>query len=61
MEKFDIQVTITVTAMTENEAEGTVMKHLKAADMVLGNPDIVEWELTEFVPNELKSCCSTCC
>ncbi len=54
METFDIQVTITVLAKTEDDAEREVMLHLKSADVVLANPHIKEWELTEFVPSDLK-------
>lgn len=59
METFDIQVTITVLAKTEADAEREVMLHLKSADVVLTNPHIKEWELTEFVPSGLKQSC--CC
>ena len=59
METYDIPVTITVLAKTEQDAEREVMLHLKAADVVLANPQIREWELTEFVPADLKNSC--CC
>ncbi len=59
METFDIQVTITVLAKTEDDAEREVMLHLKSADVVLANPHIKEWELTEFIPADIKNQC--CC
>ncbi len=59
MDTYDIQVTISVIAKDEQSAEHEVMMHLKAADVVLANPQIKEWELTEFVPSDLKQSC--CC
>ena len=59
MQKYDIQVTISVLAKTEADAEREVMLHMKAADVVLANPHVIEWELTEFVPSDLKQSC--CC
>ena len=56
--KFDIQVTITVNANEESEAENTLSDFLKYACITMGSPDIVDWEFTEFVPSDLaQSCC----
>jgi hypothetical protein len=59
MEKFDIQVTISVIAKDESDAETKTMLFLKEGSIVTGNKDILDWELTEFVPNELNASC--CC
>ena len=59
MEKFDIQVTVSVIAKDENDAEEKTMLFLKEATIVTSNKDILDWELTEFVPNELNASC--CC
>lgn len=59
MQKYDIQVTITVLAKDEAEAEGKVSDFLKYSTMTMGSPDINDWEFTEFVPSELKQSC--CC
>ena len=59
MEKFDIQVTVSVIAKDENDAEEKTMLFLKEATIVTSNKDILDWELTEFVPTELNACC--CC
>lgn len=54
--KFDIQVTITVEAKDEEQAEavvGDVLNDIYAEDRA-----ITHWEFTEFVPSELaQSCC----
>lgn len=58
MEKFDIQVTVSVIAKDERDAEEKTMLFLKEATIVTSNKDVLDWELTEFVPNELnQSCC----
>ena len=59
MKKYDIQVTVSVLAKTEADAEREVMLHMKAADVVLANPNIIEWELVEFIPSDIKQSC--CC
>jgi hypothetical protein len=59
MEKYDIQVTVSVLAKTEADAEREVMLHMKAADVVLANPNVIEWELIEFIPSDIKQSC--CC
>jgi len=52
METFDITVTITVQAEDEKHAEKLVSVSL--------HRDFMNWEFTEFVPNEdLRSSC--CC
>jgi len=48
-QKFDIQVTITVLANNEIDAEDQVHEFLKISKLTLGDPDIVDWEFTEFV------------
>ena len=48
-QKFDIQVTITVLANNEIDAEDQVQEFLKISKLTLGDPDIVDWEFTEFV------------
>ena len=58
-QKFDIQVTITVLANNEIDAEDQVQEFLKISKLTLGDPDIVDWEFTEFVPTDLKQSC--CC
>ena len=58
-QKFDIQVTITVLANYEINAENQVQEFLKISKLTLGDPDIVDWEFTEFVPADLKQSC--CC
>lgn len=59
MKKYDIQVTITVLAKEEKDAEQVVTTFLKDADVILSNPDVVDWEFTEFIPTDLKQSC--CC
>lgn len=59
MKKYDIQVTVSVLAKTEADAEREVMLHMKAADVVLANPNVLEWELIEFIPSDIKQSC--CC
>jgi hypothetical protein len=59
MQKYDIQVTVSVLAKTEADAEREVMLHMKAADVVLANPNVIEWELIEFIPSDIKQSC--CC
>ena len=59
MEKFDIQVTITVLAHNEVDAEDQVHEFLKVSKLAVGDPDIVDWEFTEFIPADLKNSC--CC
>ena len=59
MQKYDIQVTVSVLAKTEADAEKEVMLHMKAADVVLANPNVIEWELIEFIPSDIKQSC--CC
>ena len=58
-QKFDIQVTITVLANNEIDAEDQVQEFLKISKLTLGDTDIVDWEFTEFVPTDLKQSC--CC
>ena len=58
-QKFDIQVTITVLAQNEIDAEDQVHEFLKISKITLGDPDIVDWEFTEFIPSDLKQSC--CC
>ena len=58
MKKYDIQVTVEVLANDEKEAEEKTMLFLKTSSVVVNNPDIIDWELTEFIPSDLsKSCC----
>ena len=58
MDKYDIQITVTVLAKNESDAEREVMLHLKTADVVIANPNIIDWELIEFVSSDLShSCC----
>ena len=59
MKKYDIQVTITVLAKCEGDAEDQVQEFLKTAKLTVGDPDVVDWEFTEFVPSDLKQSC--CC
>lgn len=59
MKKYDIQVTITVLAKDEPEAESKVSDFLKYAIITMGSPDINDWEFTEFIPADLKQSC--CC
>lgn len=59
MQKYDIQVTITVLAREEKEAEEKVKDYLKLSGRIVGYPDLVDWELTEFIPADLKNSC--CC
>lgn len=58
-QKFDIQVTITVLANNEIDAENQVQEFLKISKLTLDDPNIVDWEFTEFVPVDLKQSC--CC
>lgn len=58
-QKFDIQVTFAVLANNEIDAEDQVQEFLKFSKLTLGDPDIVDWEFTEFVPADLKQSC--CC
>lgn len=58
-QKFDIQVTITVLANNEREAENKISDFLKYSTMTMGAPDVTEWEFTDFVPADLKQAC--CC
>lgn len=58
MNKFDIPVNITVLAKDEADAEQLVLHHLKAASLVVDNPDILDYELIVYIPEELtQSCC----
>lgn len=59
MQKYDIQVTFTVIAKDEQEAEHNVSSYLRVANEVMDAPDITNWEFTEFVPSDLKNSC--CC
>ena len=59
IQKYDIQVTITVLAQNEIDAEDQVHEFLKISKLSIGDPDIVDWEFTEFVPADLKQSC--CC
>lgn len=51
MKVFDIQLNVSVLAESESEAEREIMLHMKSANVVLSNPNIIEWELLEFLPN----------
>ena len=57
MEKFDIQVAISILAEDEKDAEHKTMLFLKNATVVTGNPDIIDWELIEFIPEDLRKSC----
>lgn len=59
MQKYDIHVTFSVTAKTEQKADEEVINFLKLAEKSVGSPNVVDWELTEFLPNEelTSSCC----
>lgn len=59
MENFDIQVTFRILAKTEEDAEQTIQQYLKNADRIVGCPDLIDWEFTEFIPADLKNSC--CC
>lgn len=59
MQKYDIQVTLTVLAKDEKDAEQTVQDYLKESTHWVNSPNFVDWEFTEFVPSELKQSC--CC
>lgn len=57
-QKFDIPINFEITAKDEKEAEQIILQYLRTAEKVIDAPDITEYELIEFVPNELsKSCC----
>lgn len=58
MAKFDIQVTVTVEAADEEQAEAVVGDILN--DMYAEDRAITHWEFTEFVPcDDLRNSC--CC
>ena len=57
IKQFDVPVTISIAATNLREAESQVMVYLKTAQIMTGNPDIIDWELTETLPNELNCCC----
>lgn len=59
MTKFDIQVTISVYSDTESEAEFSIQDFLKKSEQVVGFPELIDWEFTEFIPTDLKNAC--CC
>lgn len=59
MEKFDIPVTFKVTAKNEREAEDVIIEFLKYAQITMAKPNILDWEFTEFIPEDLKNSC--CC
>lgn len=52
MEKFDIHVTLSVLAKNEGKAEEEVLECLKYALIVMPNPNIVDFELTEWIPHD---------
>lgn len=56
---YDIPVNIQVLAKDESTAEQLVMQYLRTASSVISDPDIIEYELVEFVPEDLKQSC--CC
>ena len=57
VKQFDIPVTISIAATNLREAENQLMVFLKTAQIMVGNPDVIDWELTETLPNELNKCC----
>ena len=59
VENFDIQVNIKVLAKNEAEAEHAVLTYLRTAGKVIDAPDIIDYELLNFVPADLKNSC--CC
>lgn len=59
MQKYDIQITVTVLAKTESHAEQEVKNFMKNGSRVLDAPNVLDWEFTEFVPCEDDAV--TCC
>lgn len=56
-QKHSIQVTFSIVAKDEQEAEHKVHAFLRDADMMIKDPDVVDWEFTEFVPTDCTSHC----
>ena len=57
-QKFDIPINISILAKDEKEAEQKVMTYLRNAGRIVGDPDLIDYELFEFVSNDLsQSCC----
>lgn len=59
IQAFDIQVSIKVLAKDEATAEQLVIQYLRTAESAISDPDIIEYELLEFIPADLKNSC--CC
>jgi len=58
IQTFDIPVNIKVVAKDEATAEQLVIQYLRTAEACLGDPDVIDYELFQFVPSELaQSCC----
>ena len=58
IQTFDIPVNIRVVAKDEATAEQIVLQYLRIAEDTISDPDIGDYELFEFVSNDLsQSCC----
>lgn len=59
MKKYDIHVTFTIMAKDEQKADEEVINFLKLSGRAVGCPNLIDWELTEFIPTEelAKACC----
>lgn len=56
--KFDIPINISILAKDEAEAERVVLAYLRTAGKVIDCPELIDYELFEFVSNDLsQSCC----
>ena len=57
-QKFDIPINLKIVAKDEATAEQLAIQYMRTAEAVIADPDITEYELLQFVSNELsQSCC----
>jgi len=59
IQKFDIPINISILAKNEQEAEHMVLSYLRTAGKVIDCPELIDYELFDFVPSDLKQSC--CC
>lgn len=58
-QKFDIPINLKIVAKDEATAEQIAIQYLRTAEAAIADPDVLDYELFEFVSPELKNSC--CC